>query len=141
MQLLYSTGFSQQQRDQFRAVIRQNVVQSLMAIVNGTRKLKFEFGSEAAQLAAQSVANIEQVDFWVCSINAIKTLELMLPSFSLMCLNVELSHCVDTISMTQSNEIGQIVKVLWGTPSAPGDESIRKAFASRHKFQLDDSCA
>jgi hypothetical protein len=72
-----------------------------------------------------------------------------LPAFLFFTLQVKLFFLVALFSpkwlfcfvFAQSEEIGQIVKLLWGSPSSPGDPAVRQAFENRHKFQMDDSAA
>ena len=46
MQVLHSAGFTREQREQFRAVVRQNVVQALFSLVTAVRKLQLQYASQ-----------------------------------------------------------------------------------------------
>jgi hypothetical protein len=51
MQVLYSnTGFTPVQRETFRMVVQTNVIQGLVALVNGMRKLRLELSSPVRRI-------------------------------------------------------------------------------------------
>ena len=66
MQILFTSGFSVPERNEYRTVIRKNVIESLQTLVTAARKWNWQFDSPAAIQAAAAVLKLEtsHPDFW-----------------------------------------------------------------------------
>ena len=70
MHVLYSQGFTPLQREQYKAVIRKNILEGLQALVLAVKKFKYSYSSAEATKCATALQTMEFSDpnFWTAEV-------------------------------------------------------------------------
>eukprot|EP00455_Lapot_gusevi_P023004 TRINITY_DN2394_c0_g1_i3.p1 TRINITY_DN2394_c0_g1~~TRINITY_DN2394_c0_g1_i3.p1 ORF type:complete len:361 (-),score=80.61 TRINITY_DN2394_c0_g1_i3:267-1349(-) len=71
MHVIYAQGFNATQREQFRSVIRKNLVEGLQTLVAAVKRYRWDFSSAEAEQVANEVAAIDvfNANFWTQEID------------------------------------------------------------------------